>query len=598
MRRAVVYAEISGDHIVVRSDAGIRDKDRIKSIPGARWVDGNWIVPISWGACVTLRGVFGIELVLGDALTAWGWDTKRRMDSADSLRIATDAPGDSRLRPYQRAAVLWGTTVRRGLLADDMGLGKTLEVLSIVKSIADSGDAPFPVLVVCRNSLLMNWRSEIERWFPSWRVGVVTGTAKDRVRELSAPRHVYVISYDTVPLHSKLEYFHGGPPTRRCHVCDSSLQGDVYRGEERSADKVWPQARCEYCPKELNGGRIKTVIADEAHSIKNPHSKQTRAVWALGAEAEFRFGLTGTPIDKSVVDLWSILHFIEPNTFPTKGKFVDRYCDMGINEYGFTKVLGFNINTKDELEKFLNPLIRRMSKEAVAPELPPKIYTRRLASLSTPQKKAYQSLLKKMLAEIDGGVLVSTDPLGEMMRLTQLGLASLSINDDNSVTMTEPSGVLDEMMTTLEDLGDEPVVVMSKSRQLLELARTRLLKAKISYSVVVGGQDPGTRHGQVQRFQDGYTRVCLCSQQVAKEGLNLTRAGTLIFISRSFSNIENHQAEDRVHRIGSEQHSSINIIIIESDTPTTARLNELLYEKELSLQEILKDKDLVRSIFK
>jgi SNF2 family DNA or RNA helicase len=104
------------------------------------------------------------------------------------------------------------------------------------------------------------------------------------------------------------------------------------------------------------------------------------------------------------------------------------------------------------------------------------------------------------------------------------------------------------------------------------------------------------RSENVRWFQEGYHQVCLCSQSVAKEGLTLTRADTLVFISKSFSNIENLQAVDRVHRIGSEHHETINIITIEPDNPSMRRLNELLYEKEMTLQSILQDDKLIKEV--
>jgi SNF2 family DNA or RNA helicase len=601
----MIKAEITDNgRIGLLSDLGIRDKDRIQMIPGARWNSGLWTVPLSWGSCLTARGVFGHELQLGPELTQWGFEVKTKMDRAMELRTSVEADGPDVLRPYQRAAVKWGATVGHGLLADDMGLGKTVESLYIMQQIKEDGGNPFPLLVVCRNSLMTNWQDEIKKWFPTWSVAIIWGSLGQRRKIIEEDHDVFIISYDNVITNSRQEYFHGGPSMRRCHVCDSSLQGDVYRGKERPADKAWPQHRCESCPKELNTKGFRAIIVDEAHSIKNPHAKVTRSVWALGATAKYRFGLTGTPVDRSVADLWSILHFIDRDSFPTKGKFVDRYCQVGLNEFGGMVITGFRYDTQHELFGFLNPIMRRMPKELVAPDLPPKVFSTRQVWMTGPQQKAYDELKGKMMTMLGDGILLATESLSLMTRLVQLSQAMLEItvheNEDGSkaetVRMTNPSPVLDELMNVIEDMGGKPIVVMSKSRQLLDLARERLEKASISHSVVVGGQDPMERSENVRWFQEGYHQVCLCSQSVAKEGLTLTRADTLVFISKSFSNIENLQAVDRVHRIGSEHHETINIITIEPDNPSMRRLNELLYEKEMTLQSILQDDKLIKEV--
>lgn len=477
-----------------------------------------------------------------------------------------------------------------------MGLGKTVETLYTLDRIEKEGGSPFPALVVCRNSLMMNWKEEIEKWFPDWTVGMIWGNLGWRRKVIDQDHKVFIISYDNIIHHSRMEYFHGGPAMRTCHVCDPSLTGDVYRGKERPVDKAWPQHRCEKCPKELNTRGFKSVIVDEAHSIKNPHAKQTRAIWAVGHDAQYRFGLTGTPVDRSVADLWSIFHFVDPDAFPVKGKFVDRYCQTGINEWGAQVISGFRIDTQAELFGFMHPIMRRMPKELVAPDLPEKVFKTIRVGMAKDQQKAYDDLKTKMLADLDDKILLATDPLSRMTRLVQLSQSFLEVDDDGNVHMQEPSPVIDELMNLIEDMGGKPLVVMSKSRQLLDLTAARLEKTGIQTSIIVGGQDPMVRMDNVHRFQDGYTQVCLCSQSIAKEGLTLTRADTLVFISKSFSNIENLQAIDRVHRIGAEHHEFINIISIESDNESVKRLNEILYDKNMTLQSILQDEALIRKV--
>jgi SNF2 family DNA or RNA helicase len=158
------------------------------------------------------------------------------------------------------------------------------------------------------------------------------------------------------------------------------------------------------------------------------------------------------------------------------------------------------------------------------------------------------------------------------------------------VELTEPSPKLDEFMDVLDELGDRPVVVAAEQRRLIELACVRLDKADISYGLITGAVDAYDRQIALESFQAGRLRVLLFTLKAGGTGLTMTAADTIIFLQRSWSLIDNKQGEDRVHRIGSEIHESINIIdIVTEDTIEETQIARL-YEKSMRLEEITRDR--------
>jgi len=145
-------------------------------------------------------------------------------------------------------------------------------------------------------------------------------------------------------------------------------------------------------------------------------------------------------------------------------------------------------------------------------------------------------------------------------------------------------------------MGDEPLVVAAVSRQLIELAAKRLEKHKISYGLVTGAQSALERQGAVKDFQEGRTRVILLTLGAGAEGITLTRANTMLFMQRSYSEVQNMQGEDRIHRIGSEHHAEVRII--EQITPGTVEENriDLLRGKQWRMEDVMRDAEALKKL--
>jgi SNF2 family DNA or RNA helicase len=203
----------------------------------------------------------------------------------------------------------------------------------------------------------------------------------------------------------------------------------------------------------------------------------------------------------------------------------------------------------------------------------------------------------EMIAMIEGGRLIATNPLVLLIRLLQFSSAYATFelakdpDDPPIVTLTDPSCKIDALMDILEDMEDRPAVVFALHKQLIYLAQKRLYKAKISYGMITGDQSVIDRDIAIKEFQEGKLRIMLCTIQAGSEGITLTRSNTAIFLQRSYSRIQNNQAEARVHRIGSEIHERVEIIdIIAEDTIEIRQRQALVLKEEIS-EEIVRDRD-------
>jgi SNF2 family DNA or RNA helicase len=598
-----VTVELDEDATHILIDASVRYKELCKSIPGVAWHKSSnmWRMPLSWSGCLALRSTFNTDLEIGPKLGAWaGNELATRITPANELREALDFPeGDPDLFAHQKAGVQFLATARRALLADEPGLGKTAQAIRALAALVKKGENPFPALVVCPNSLKLNWEREFEKWWPGVRVQVIDGAAGVRRKQFDTylnPKegdpvpHVFVVNWETLRSHSRLAPY-GSIALAKCV-------------EHGGTDEKITATRCEVHIRELNEIPFKAVIADEIHRSKDPKSKQSRALWAATGDADIRIALTGTPIATDVLDLWSILHWLNPEEWPTKTRWADRMVDMMSNQFGGTVVLGVKPQMSNEFFAALNPRMRRMLKKVVLPNLPEVIVDKRLVEMSPKQKKAYVQMLDHMMAELDDGSFVmAPSPLTQMGRLLQFSAAYAEIQYDantgeEKVVLSEPSATIDAVMDDIlsGDFGPDSIAVSSVSRQLINLLHARLEKAKIPHGMITGEVDSYTRQMAVDDFQAGRTKYILFTAAAGGVGITLTAARRLIRLQRPWSLVEDKQVNDRVHRIGSEVHDSIIITDYVVEGTVQERVDEVLEAKQASAEEIVRDQDQLRKL--
>jgi len=590
-----VIAEVDADkkHILLTTDW--RFKELCKSLPGASWSpkDQVWRAPLSWTTCLALRSTFRDGLTIGPNLNEWATnELNTRIGPSNALRELESADGDEDLFPHQRAGVQFLKTARRALLADEPGLGKTAQAIRALKAIQDSGEEVFPALIVCPNTLKKNWAREFARWWPGVKTQVIKGTASQRKKQFESGADVYIINWESLRSHSRLSGY-GSIALVHCKAC-GGLNESV------------TETRCEVHPRELNKIDFKAVVADEIHRSKDPKSKQSRALWSATGNAQIRFALTGTPIANNVVDLWSILHWLSPQDWPSKTKWIDRMIDIMLNAFGGMMVIGVKPMMQDEFYKSVNPVMRRMLKKVVLPHLPPVLNERRDVEMSPKQKKAYEQMRDTMIAELESGdALTAPSILTQTTRLLQFASSYADMVIDESTgemkaILSEPSCKVDALMDDISngDFGDDSVAVCAVSRQLIELLSAAMTKAKIPHGLITGAQNEDERQKAVDDFQEGRIKWILFTAQAGGVGITLTAARRLVMLQRPWSLVDHKQALDRVHRIGSEIHDSILIMDYVTEGTLEERVLQVLETKSDNFEQIVRDKDQLMKLLK
>jgi superfamily II DNA or RNA helicase len=418
---------------------------------------------------------------------------------------ASEVPLKAILRPYQTEGAAWliarARAGRGGLLADEMGLGKTVQALAMVASLSG------PVLVVCPSSLVWNWRKEAGHFLPEMPVMTIDGPDRDGKFASIPKARLVVTSY-------------------------ALLRRDIekYRDFDFAA-----------------------VILDEAQHIKNPDSQNAKAAYALRASS--RFILTGTPIENSLRDLWSLYEFLLPGYLGSRQDFKDRYETPLLN--------GERGSLWQRLNRRLQPYLLRRRKKEILKDLPDKIEQVIEVELSDEQKAAYTQLQLAARAQIDElrdqGGAAKMKVLTALLRLRQAccDLRLLGAESGASAKLTALRELIEEAID-----GGHRVLVFSQFTSMLDLISEEL--GDIAHCRLDGSTR--NREEVVQRFQtDASVPVFLISLKAGGVGLNLTAADTVIHFDPWWNPAIEAQATDRAHRIG-QKNVVTSIKLIARDT--------------------------------
>jgi non-specific serine/threonine protein kinase len=266
-----------------------------------------------------------------------------------------------------------------------------------------------------------------------------------------------------------------------------------------------------------------------------------------------------------------------------------------MNQWGALETYGFNPMTEPELQAFLRPRMLRRTKAEVLPDLPPKVYATRWVSMDAKQAKAYKSMQKEMMAELESGLLIAGDELTAWGRLSQIACAMPVIEDGKVVALDMPSCKVDALLEVIDECNGAALVVGSESRKLLELCSEQLTKHKITHTRIVGGMTQIERQTAVDMFQTAQVQVILVSLGAGAEGITLTRASRLVRLHGSYRSLINNQFEDRIHRIGQDADSVLIIDILTEGSIDSDRM-EASHGKEEVGQQILHDPEWVRKV--
>jgi superfamily II DNA or RNA helicase len=457
-------------------------------------------------------------------------------------------PGNlaDQLRPYQRTGVNWlqhlGANGLGGILADEMGLGKTVQALAAVVAINDRWPGR-PSLVVCPTSLVNNWQAEAARFTPGLKTLLLHGPNRQ---------------------------------TRFADVASHDLVITSYALLRRDSEQY---ARWEF----------DTVILDEAQNIKNRFSQNAQATKAL--KAVRRFVLTGTPMENSLDDLWSIFDFLMPGYLGPAKEFKDRY-ETPIAKGGDAAALR-------RLRQRLRPFVLRRTKAEVAPELPAKIEQIAWCEMSAEQRSVYQMILDQGRREVfehagkGGEAKRRMTVLTTLTRLRQACCHLDLLPARDGKTWSEPSAKLEMCLELIEEAisGGHRVLVFSQFTTLLKLVAAAL---PTPYCYLDGATVD--RDGEVRRFQEASDiPVFLISLKAGGTGLNLTGADTVIHLDPWWNPAVEEQATARAHRIGQANIvTSYKLIAQGSVEEKIVRLQEK--KKELIANTLATDEAFMQSL--
>jgi superfamily II DNA or RNA helicase len=451
------------------------------------------------------------------------------------------------LRPYQRQGVAWLRFLREnsfgGILADEMGLGKTLQTLAFLWSrryaperatatapgtLAITTQRPVgtpstaslnpvvggeiggavervptnakPDLVVCPTSLVFNWVAEAKKFTPALKVLALHGP----------DRHALfgqISSYDLVVTSYAL------------------IRRDAERYRQLEFD---------------------TIVLDEAQHIKNRQTQNAQAVKTVAAP--HRLVLTGTPMENSVLDLWSIFDFLMPGYLGSAKDFRERY-ELPITREKDAK-------TQARLARRLRPFMLRRLKKEVAPDLPARLEQVSFCELTPEQRGVYQQVIEASRKEVlevvgeQGGAKSRMVVLSALLRLRQV-CCDLRLLKLEGINPAQASGKLDLFGELLEEAidGGHRLLVFSQFVSMLTLIKARLAEEDIDYCYLDGSTSD--RAAVVERFQtNDAIPVFLISLKAGGVGLNLTGADTVIHFDPWWNPAVEDQATDRAHRIG------------------------------------------------
>ena len=445
-----------------------------------------------------------------------------------------------KLRDYQKIGFKWLKTLTYygfgGILADDMGLGKTLQVLTFVMSEKASGTAKRPSLVVAPTSLVYNWKEEVKKFVPSLNVVVLSGQQLERRERFNeiAGADIVVTSYGMI---------------------------------KRDID-LYKDFQFEFC------------FIDEAQHIKNPLTQNAKAVKLINARGFF--ALTGTPIENTLTELWSIFDFIMPGYLLSHGKFLNKFEKPIVKEESREAL--------KELARHIKPFIMRRMKKDVLLELPEKIESKMMNEMTEEQKKVYTGYLVQAKKEFEEEVSSAgfensrIKILAILTRLRQVCChPSLFIDDYQG-----GSGKIDMFMELVEDAidGGHRILVFSQFTSMLALIKRELGRKHINYHYLDGSTSAEERMRLVNSFNAGENELFLISLKAGGTGLNLTGADMVIHYDPWWNPAVEDQATDRAYRIG--QKNVVQVFkLITKDT---------IEEKIFELQE--KKKELIDSVIK
>ena len=439
------------------------------------------------------------------------------------------------LRPYQVEGVRWLYTLTKtgfgGILADEMGLGKSIQTIYYIKEMLKE-NAEYKFLIVVPTSLVYNWENEFKKFAPDMNYKMVVGIKSKRHEENIEAANILITTYGLL-----------------------------------REDKELYQDIC-----------FKTMIIDEAQNIKNVNTEVTKTVKAI--KAETKFALTGTPIENSISELWSIFDYIMPGYLGNIKSFESKYKISDIE--GDSQKLNI-------LNRLIQPFLLRRYKKDVIKDLPDKIENNIYVELTDLQKQFYLKELERVNEEMDS--ILETGGLSKARFLILQLLTKLrQICIDPKILYKNyegGSGKMNEFVHVVKTSvqNGHKILVFTSFRDALSLAQKRLDEEGITSYEIDGSTSSKKRMELVERFNEDETSVFFIMLKAGGTGLNLTGADVVIHLDLWWNPQAENQATDRAHRIG--QKNVVEVIKFISKGTIEEKILDLQNKKKLLSDKLI-----------
>ncbi len=448
---------------------------------------------------------------------------------------------DKLLRLYQKDGVKWLYNLYKcglgGILADEMGLGKSLQTIIFIKRVLEE-DKKAKILIVCPTALVYNWENEFKKFGNDIKRNIFVGIKKERLKKLeSCKGNIYITSYGL--LREDL---------------------DIY--------------------KEMN---FKVMIIDEAQNIKNPTTMLTKAVKSINSE--IKLALTGTPIENSILELWSIFDYIMPGFLASKNKFGEKY-KIGDSFDNDTNL------TLSRLRSQVKPFILRRKKNDVLKDLPDKLENNIYIDLNEDEKKIYAALVKETKNEMEelvseGFSKNKMQILTLLTRLRQVCIDPKIIYDNYNKTSSKIEHLIDVVKEAISN--GHKILLFTSFRTALNIVKENFTKEGITNYVIDGSVSSRKRQELVDKFNSDDTNVFLIMLKSGGTGLNLTSADIVIHLDLWWNPQAENQATDRAHRIG--QKNIVEVVKLITKGTIEEKILDLQEKKKILSDKLIEDGD-------
>ena len=438
----------------------------------------------------------------------------KRLENRDIERINKIEGLKGKLRNYQLTGVNYLLSLSEmnfgGILADEMGLGKTIQIIAFLLYKKNSKS-----LVVTQTSLIYNWKDEFEKFAPSLRVGIIHGSKsiRNKVIDNKKDYDILLTTYGTIK--NDIEFY----------------KNEIF----------------DY------------LIIDEAQNIKNPKAQNTKVIKEINAKV--KFALTGTPIENSLVELWSIFDFIMPGYLFDEKKFKKKFINKTEKEI-------------QELKSLINPFILRRLKKDV---------------ITTTQKAAYKNYMKEVKLKLKAGEEDNITILSYLTRLRQICQDPILVNKDYK----GDSGKINAAIEIIEDIikNNNKMLVFSQFTSVLKKLKEELTKRKIEVKYLDGTTKAKERIKLVSKFNESKeAEIFLISLKAGGTGLNLTSAKFVMHMDPWWNPSIEDQATDRAHRIG--QKNIVEVIKLIAKDTIEKKIIDLQEDKREIINSVMNDENL------